>query len=164
MVKETMFTGLKRHTMKISLLFLLILLLFGCNRKAEKAQLMSKIEALTSQKDSLAKLNNQLEMRLDSITKEANFWRDNQIEGKELSAIGIKNPREFIIQSLLKKPELIPEKGILGGQMKFMEVKLLDKECLIAYYEDGHTSGRAIYNYKLNNGQLEFKLIASYVE
>lgn len=147
--------------MKISLLFLLILLLFGCNHKAEKAELMSKIEALTSQKDSLTNLKNQLEIKLDSITKENNYWFDNQVDGKELSEMGIKNPKEFIIQSLMKKTELIPIEGVLGGQMKFMHIQLLSKEWLIAYYEDGHTGGRALYNYKLNNGKLDFKLIES---
>jgi hypothetical protein len=48
--------------------------------------------------------------------------------------------------------------------MKFLQVKLLGKECLIAYYEDGHTSGRAIYNYEFKNGSLVFKLIKSYLE
>lgn len=150
--------------MKISLLFLLVLLLFSCNHKAEKAELMSKIDALTSQNDSLTVLTNQLKVKLDSVNKENSLWYDNQNEGRELSEMGIQNPKEFITKSLMEKPELIPIKGILGGQMKFMEVKLLGKECLIAYFEDGHTDGRAIYSYKLNNGQLEFKLIASYLE
>lgn len=150
--------------MKILLSFLLVVLLFGCNHKAEKAELMSKIESLTTQRDSLTDLKNQLEIKLDSINKENNFWFDNQNEGKELSEMGIKNPKEFIINSLIKKPELIPIEGVLGGQMKFMQVQLLGKECLIAYYEDGHTNGRALYSYKLNNGKLEFKLLASYME
>ncbi|MGE5449412.1 MAG: hypothetical protein ACM3PR_13705 [Bacteroidales bacterium] len=150
--------------MKILLPCIFIILLFGCNHKAEKAELTSKIEALTSQKDSLTNLTNQLQIKLDSINKEIDFWYDNQVEGKELSEMGIKDPKQFIIQSLMKKPELIPIQGVLGGQMKFMQVQLLGKECLIAYYEDGHTNGRAFYSYKLNNGQLDFKLIASYLE
>lgn len=150
--------------MKRLLTVIMLVLLFGCNHKAEKAELMSKVESLTAERDSLANLKNQLESKLDSIHKEANFWFDNELEGKELSEMGIKNPEEFIKQSLMQKPQLIPIEGILGGQMKFMHITPLGKECLIAYYEDGHTSGRAIYRYKLNNGQLDFKLLASFDE
>ena len=98
------------------------------------------------------------------MNKKSNFWYENDTQGKEFLDMGIKNPKEYIIKSLQHQPELIPLKPILGGQMKFMQVELLGKECLIAYYEDGHTSGRAIYSYKLNMDHLDFKLITSYLE
>jgi SUMO ligase MMS21 Smc5/6 complex component len=143
---------------------LLVLLLFGCNHKSEKTKLLSQIESLTTEKDSLVHLKNHLEIRIDSINKVSNFWYQNETQGKEFLDMGIKNPEENIIKSILLKPELIPLKPILGGKMKFMHVKLLGKECLIAYYEDGHICGRAIYSYGFNNGHLDFKLITSYLE
>jgi outer membrane murein-binding lipoprotein Lpp len=148
--------------MKNILTLLLILLLFGCDQKAEKAALMTKIETLTAERDSLMHLTNQLQSKLDSLNKEANIWFDNEQEEKELSEMGIKNPREFVIQSLMKQPELIPTAGVLGGQMKFIQVEPLGKQHLLAYYEDGHTSGKAVYSYKLNNGKLDFKLLSSH--
>lgn len=159
-----LYTSIKRHRMKNLFAFLLIAILFGCNNKSEKAELVSQIESLTTENDSLINLKNQLETKIDSLTKESNFWFDNKIEGKQLLEMGIKNPREYIVNSLMQKPELIPLKPILGGQMKFVEIKLLGKQCLIAYYEDGHTSGRAIYNFKFNNGSLNFKLVESYLK
>lgn len=139
--------------------FLLIAILFGCNSEVEKSKLVSQIESLTSEKDSLAQLKNQLEIRIDSLNDESNFWFDNTIQGNDLLEMGIKNPKEYIINSLLEKPELIPLKPVLGGQMKFMKVKLVGKDCLIAYFEDGHTEGRAIYSYEFANGKLNFKIV-----
>jgi hypothetical protein len=52
--------------MKNLLPLLLILLLFGCNHKSEKAELVSQIESLTTEKDSLVDLKNQLEIKIDS--------------------------------------------------------------------------------------------------
>jgi hypothetical protein len=150
--------------MKNLFAILLVLLLFGCNHKSEKAELESQIESLTSEMDSLVLIKNQLEIKLDSINRESNFWFDNETQGRQFLEMGIKNPKEYITSSILHKPELIPLKPILGGQMKFMQVEVLGKECLIAYYEDGHASGRAIYSYKFNNGGLEFKLITTYEE
>ena len=150
--------------MKNLLPLFLLLLLFGCDHKSEKVKLVSQIESLTTEKDSLVDIKNQLEMKIDSINRESNFWYQNETQGKQFLEMGIKNPKEYIANSLLDKPELIPLKPILGGQMKFLQVELLGKECLIAYYEDGHTSGRAIYSFELKNGRLDFKLIASYLE
>jgi len=150
--------------MKKLLPLLLVLLLFSCNHKSEKAALVSQIESLTTEKDSLVNLKNQLEIKIDSINRESNFWYQNETQGKHFLEMGIKNPKEYITNSLLDKPELIPLKPILGGQMKFLQVELLGKESLIAYYEDGHTSGRAIYSFELKNGRLDFKLITSYLE
>lgn len=150
--------------MKNLLALTLVILVFGCNHKSEKAELVSQIESLTTEKDSLVHIKNQLEIKIDSINRESNFWYQNEIQGKQFLEMGIKNPREYITNSLLHKPELIPLKPIMGGQMKFLQVELLGKECLIAYYEDGHISGRAIYSYELKNGSLDFKLIASYLE
>lgn len=142
----------------------MVLLAFGCNHKSEKAELVSQIKSLTTEKDSLVHIKNQLEIKIDSINRESNFWYQNEIQGKQFLEMGIKNPREYITNSLLHKPELIPLKPILGGQMKFLQVELLGKECLIAYYEDGHISGKAIYSYEFKNGSLDFKLIASFLE
>lgn len=91
--------------MKNLLTLLLVLLAFGCNHKSEKAEIVSQIKSLTTEKDSLVHFKNQLEIN-----------------------------------------------------------ELLGKECLIAYCEDGHISGRAIYSYEFKNGSLDFKLIASFLE
>jgi hypothetical protein len=150
--------------MKNVFVLLLVILIYACNHNSEKAELVSQIQTLTAEKDSLIQLKNRLEIKMDSINRESNFWYQKEIQGKQFLEMGIKNPKEYVTNALLKKPELIPLKPILGGQMKFLQVELLGKECLIAYYEDGHIGGRGIYRYELKNGCLKFKLIASYLE
>ena len=68
--------------MKNLLPLLLLLLLFGCDHKAEKEKLVSKIESLSTEKDSLVHLKNHLEIKIDSINKESNFWYQNETQGK----------------------------------------------------------------------------------
>ncbi len=145
--------------MKHLFAFLLLAALLSCNNKSEKTELLSQLELLTTEKDSLINLKNHLETKIDSINNESNFWYNNRIEGKQLLELGINNPEEYIVNTLKQKPELIPLKPILGGQMRFMNIKLLGKDCLIAYYEDGHICGKTIYSYHFMNGKLFFEIV-----
>lgn len=148
--------------MKHLFAFLLLAALLSCNNKSEKTALLSQLELLQTERDSLMNLNNQLETQIDSINSidnESNFWFNNRVEGKQLLDEGIDNPEEYIVNTLQQKPELIPLKPVLGGQMKFKKMKLLGKGCLIAYYEDGHISGKTIYSYRFINGKLSFEIV-----
>ncbi len=140
---------------------LLLLLLVGCNQSNENTEMQSRINALKSEKDSLIGLHQQLQNRIDSVNNTSDFWFKNQVDGRELLNAGIENPREYIIQSLKQQPELIPMEPVLGGKMTFRKIKLLGEGCLIAYYEDGHKAGRAIYSYTFPNDELIFELITT---
>ncbi len=142
-------------------LFALLLLaaLVSCNNKSKNAELHSQLELLTAENKNLTNLKNQLETKIDSINNESNFWYNHSIDGKQLLESGINNPEEYIINALKEKPELIPLKPVLGGQMRFMNIKLLGKNCLIAYYEDGHVGGKTIYSYQFMNGKLFFEIV-----
>lgn len=139
--------------------FFLVILLIGCNNNSENEELELQVEDLKTARDSLIRLNSQLENKMDSMNNETNFWFDNNTEGKHLLDSGLKDPGEFIISSLKQQPELIPADPVLGGRMRFTRVQLLGKDCLIAYYEDGHIAGRAIYSFVFEGGKLNFSLV-----
>lgn len=145
--------------MKQTLWYFLVLLLTGCINNSEKAASGVQIEDLKTSIDSLVRMNHQLENKIDSLQNEQNFWFDNNTEGKHLLEAGIKNPKEYIVNSLKQQPDLIPAEPVLGGQMRFTRIQLLGRECLIAYYEDGHVAGRAIYSYVFKGGKLHFSLV-----
>ena len=147
----------------LTLLILTSLFLFSCNEKEQTKtappeidhteSLQASIESLQIENDSLTKL-------LSAEKPEAIKWYEPLYDGKNLLSKGIANPAEFIEKSLREQPELIPLKGVLGGTMHFGGIQPLSSEWVIAYYEDGHIEGRAIYSYKLNSkGKLEFKLL-----
>ncbi len=152
-------------------IFFLAIIMAGCNYKSEKEELLSEIESLNSEKSRLIERNDQLHTKIDSILqineelrRELNFWYNNNVHGRELLNDGIENPEEFIINSLKRKPELIPTEGVLGGKMQFVKVLLLGKNHLIAYYEDGHIAGKAIYYFEYKNGKVEFDMLIAYMD
>lgn len=131
----------------------------GCINSSKYKNYEQQVEDLKNERDSLILHNGQLKNKLDSITNETDSWFDNSTEGKHLLDSGIKNPKEFIINSLKQQPELVPAEPVLGGRMRFTRVQLLGRDCLIAYYEDGHIAGRAIYSFVLENGRLNFSMV-----
>jgi len=146
---------------------LLVILLFtGCNYQSELANLRSETELLTAENERLINRLNEFEVMIDSLQKhnkqlqeESNAWFNPKTDGKHFLEKGIENPEEYITNAFRQKKELIPVKPVLGGQMQFRQVKLLGKGCLIAYYEDGHRNGKALYSYSSKDGGLYFKLI-----
>ena len=149
---------------KILLFSVLVSILFmGCGekKKTETKVLESKrIESLQAQVDSLKIENDSLSRVSIPNDEESNYWFNPLYDGRNLLRQGIENPGEFIEKSLREKPELIPLKGVLGGTMRFRKIQPLGNQWVIAYYEDGHIEGRAIYKYDLNSlGKLDFKLL-----
>ena len=140
---------------KLSLIILTSICIFGCKEKNQTENLLAKVDSLKTENDSLAKI-------LTEKKSESNYWFDAEYDGEKLIEIGIKNPEEFVENTLREKTDLIPLKATLGGTMNFEKIQLLSREWLIADFSDGHVQGRAIYKYKLNKkGQLEFELLNS---
>lgn len=80
--------------------------------------------------------------------------------GKEFDSI--KDPKEFIKNSLKEHPEQIPLKPVVGGTMAFREVKVLTNDWVLGIYDDGHIEGKSIYQYRLQpNGRLKFTHVTS---
>ncbi len=149
----------------LTLIILASLSIFSCkeNNPTEIDSLeMEKTTILEFKIDSLTTINDSLIQALSVEKPESDYGYDALYDGKDLLRNGIADPAGFIESSLQKKPELIPLNGILGGTMHFVKIQPLSSQWIIAYYEDGHIEGRALYKYHLNkNGELEFELLDS---
>jgi len=73
---------------------------------------------LQKDNDSLKKIN-------DSLSRELLIYNNSYNEGEDFfldteeNFEGIKNPKEYIENALIKRQDLIPAKGVLGGTMFF---------------------------------------------
>lgn len=73
------------------------------------------------------------------------------------------NPERRILQELGKRPDLIPQKAVLGGTMAFVlqESVVLNRHWVLAVFEDGHVRGQALYQYQINDQAVfSWKLLA----
>lgn len=149
----------------LTLIILTTLVLFSCTekKKSETEPLeINRTEELQVKVDSLIVVNDSLAEVLAVENPKSNYWFDDLYDGKELLRNGIAKPADFIESSLRKKPELIPIKGVLGGTMRFGNIEPLGNKWVIAYFDDGHIEGRALYKYKLKkDGELEFEIMDS---
>ena len=118
------------------------------------------------------------EMRLDSLSRELAMYKHTADSLKALIEKGdiaaeypiyfkkgfdsIDDPKEFISKSLKEKPELIPLEPVVGGTMKFRNVKVLTNDWVLGIYDDGHIEGKSIYQYRLQpDGKLKFTHVTS---
>lgn len=72
---------------------------------------------------------------------------------------------ETVVTDLLKHPELIPYKGVLGGTMIFFKegIQVLSDKWVYASFEDGHIGGYMLLGYSSKNGIITWKVIDSYL-
>ena len=110
--------------------------------------------------------------RLKSLVRDTKIISSNSIylydhDIRNMKAKGLTNPVQDIISDLRKHRELIPYKGSLGGTMDFYgnnTIWILTNKWVLAYFEDGHSGGYLLLEYKIsNNGIIEWKGIASMV-
>ena len=133
----------------IILLLFLSLLIFGCTDVNDNKDLLSEINDLKTENDSLKK-------RLEDKQPQLNNWYDGSLPMES----GIENVEAYIEKKLRERTELIPTNPVLGGSMQFRDIQLLSNEWLIADFEDGHIQGKAIYKYQLTDStQVEFELL-----
>lgn len=81
---------------------------------------------------------------------------------------GLEDPVDDITQDLLKRNDLIPHEGVLGGTMAFYSpsnIHILSPHWVFAYFEDGHIRGEMLLEYSVeDNGSLSWKVIDSYLD
>ncbi|PRX41944.1 hypothetical protein [Salegentibacter salegens] len=140
--------------MKKILLLPALALLLSCTNEAEKEKTNLRIDTLEADLTSL-KIEN------DSLEKELRLLKSrNPIVFTE-DFDTLQNPETFIVESLERNSQLIPEKSVLGGTMRFVDSEILNQRFIWAAYEDGHIAGEAIFQYKLNEADsVDFKLIS----
>lgn len=148
--------------MKRLLTYLILLIVAaGCeNNDAVNLKINLSLDSLKTantliimERDSIQELNNLLSRELKS-----NIWLDEDYFNDK----GITNPTELVYEALSQKPELIPLKAVLGGNMSLGRVQLLSSKWLIAEYDDGHVMGKSLYEYDIkDDGTVTFKLLRS---
>ncbi|HEY9185044.1 MAG TPA: hypothetical protein VIM94_06950 [Salegentibacter sp.] len=140
--------------MKKLLLILTGILLLSCNNEAKERKTKLKINNLQAQVDALKVENDSLQEELFMLES-----RNPVVFPEAFDTI--PNPEEFISEALKSDPELIPEKGVLGGKMQFINTEILNERFIWAEFEDGHINGQAIYQYRLSKeGKPQFRLIS----
>ena len=75
---------------------------------------------------------------------------------------GITNPEQVLKKDLMKRKDLIPWKGIMGGQMAIYNENLIwfmaPNWCL-AYVEDGHIGGYMLLEFRIQKERISWKLL-----
>ncbi len=122
----------------------------------------SKVEKLDKEKDELTE---RLRKKEESFQIDENTIALDDHYINEMKEKGLSNPVQDIISDLQKHRELIPYKGILGGEMGFYyknEIRVLTNKWVLAYFEDGHYGGYLLLEYLVHsNGKITWKRIAA---
>lgn len=74
-------------------------------------------------------------------------------------------PEEVVARELMKREELIPFEGTLGGTMGFYtreNITVLNDRWVFARFEDGHIRGSMLLEYRLSpTGELQWEILAA---
>lgn len=158
------------HTLKMRNLtaaFALLLLSFSaCDKPAESSQpdLQGENRQLRARADSLEQqlaIARQENSR-DSV-RAASATMLDEADLAWLKSRGLNNPEDDLKRDLLQSRNILPQKGVLGGTMRFTEdgIRVLNRKWVLAYFEDGHNAGNALLTYRINNGKITWKVIHS---
>jgi hypothetical protein len=149
--------------MKNIILIVFCFCMISCQKENQSIDnnLLKKENTLLQKKND--SLKERVKIAEEAITiLQRDVWYDPENDNTDFKKEGIVDSENFIIDELMKRPELIPLKSTLGGKMSFSNIKLLGSKYLIAFYEDGHVEGKSIYSYKLTgSNNLEFKIVVS---
>lgn len=92
----------------------------------------------------------------------------SQFEINRLKRQGLNDPVNDITEDLLKRSDLIPHEGVLGGTMAFYapeNIHILSPNWVFAYFEDGHVRGEILLEYTVDdNGNISWNVIKSHLD
>jgi hypothetical protein len=83
---------------------------------------------------------------------------------KRLRQSGLANPVSDLKADLARHTELIPVSGTLGGNMGFYfpdQIWILNRRWACAYFEDGHTGGWMLLEYRVEGGRIRWRRLAT---
>ncbi len=131
-----------------------VALLLSCTNEAEKEKTELRI-------DNLEADVTELKIEKDSLEKELQLLKSRNPVVFTKDFDSLEKPEVYIVEALERNSQLIPEKSVLGGTMRFVDSEILNERFIWAAYEDGHIAGEAIFQYKLNEADsIDFKLIS----
>lgn len=150
--------------MNYKIIFPLFTLVFTCAcADMERNENPSIVSGLERKIDSLSEENTYLKSQLNEIDLVSHSEDEIYFNREKFKSFGIENSSEYIEKQLTEHTDLIPLKALLGGTMRYTQIKVLNEKWILAHYEDGHIAGQSIYKYDLNkNGDIDFTLLDSY--
>lgn len=108
-----------------------------------------------------------LDGRLKAYNEKASAIREG-IEGEAGSRPVSREVREKVAADLLRRNDLIPYEGTLGGTMRFSQgtgVRVINDRWVMVSFEDGHVAGSMLLRYAFkSNGSIEWTVIDSRLE
>ena len=146
----------------------IMILLFGIS-----LVLLFKIRSLNHEVELFRDHNTQLMNQLDSLAltlhKPAQATGDSTVflsdfDIRKLQQYGLVNPAADLKRDLEQHPELIPQGGVLGGNMHFYDdlIYILTSKWAFAYYDDGHIAGHMLLEYEVGpHGDIHWTVLAS---
>ena len=78
----------------------------------------------------------------------------NEFDISDLKKKGLTDPVNDLRRDLMRRRDLIPFEGVLGGTMGFIEASIapLSRQWVYAEFEDGHIGGRCVLSYEVGAG------------
>lgn len=115
------------------------------------------VDSLSTELENQQKLNDSLRQALET----EHYANDYSLFfGKDYE--DIEDPEAHVTEALQKKPDLIPLKAVLGGNMEFRKIDVISEDWVLAIYDDGHVQGKSIFAYELQkDGSVKFTEVAS---
>mgnify|MGYP001085805327 CR=1 FL=1 len=134
--------------------------------------LLIQVNNLNRQLNELTSNHQGLLQRVDSLRTIVSLPIDQDFKGlltrydfNFLRQKGLDNPVETLKTDLVSRTDLIPQKGILGGTMRFYEdqIYILSSRWVMAYYDDGHIVGQMLLRYTVSlPGRITWEMIDAY--
>jgi hypothetical protein len=155
----------KRVIIDTCLLFLVIVVVIFMKRYhpapiTKPEQIVSSIKSTTSD-------TNQPVLPESPNGKELSDIRTHQLQEEDrqfLISMGLQDPIHDLVQDLMKHNELIPCKGMVGGTPGFYDpdrISVLNKDHVIADYDDGHVEGTLELSFIVSNGAVSWTVVHS---
>jgi hypothetical protein len=85
-------------------------------------------------------------------------------EAAWLKARGLADPVNDLRADLMRRPDLIPYEGVMGGRMQFVPggIAVLSPEWVYARFEDGHVGGSCLLAFDLlPGGEISWRRLAA---
>lgn len=121
-------------------------------------------ELETSLKNEIAELGNKLEtanMKLENMPKLQAF------EIEQLKQKGLKDPVADLKADLMKRQDLIPFEGVLGGEMGLYSeenIYIISSKWAAAHFDDGHIGGIMLLKYNIQkDGKIRWYVMDSFL-
>ena len=133
--------------------------------KKQKSALDNELsETEKSLQGEIVEIGNKLEA---ADLKLQNLPQLQKFEIEQLKQKGLKDPVMDLKSDLMKRSDLIPYKGVVGGTMGFYSeenIHIISSKWAAAYFNDGHIGGIMLLKYNIQkDGKIRWYVVDSYL-